>query len=100
MIELPAIFVANYDDGFGFESGQVWNSNERIFVTCPGCGQRYALSKPPFTFDPASKSIGPASIKLGGDGCQLHGYLHGGIWKIDAPCQGKPREHCFRKDAP
>ena len=57
---------------------QLDQSGRSILVGCPGCGVDYSLQIPPFTFDRATLSVGPASIKL--LPCGWHGVLRSGIW--------------------
>jgi hypothetical protein len=93
---VKAIFLTNARQ-FGEEPGQVLAEASCLFVTCPNCGMRYVLRIPPFTFDAAAKSVGPASIALNDPECKWHGYLHNGEWKGDRPCLSISRRHCVPK---
>lgn len=82
--------VLSSAEHFGEAAGQIYGQlPEGIFVTCPNCGDRYRLHIPPFTYDPATRTIGPASIRLGA--CGFHGRVRNGIWELwapgDTPCK-------------
>ncbi len=88
-------------DHFGEASGQVLPHADRIFITCPNCGNRHALKIPPFTYNPTDQTIGPASIRLMAPGCGWHGYMQAANWTEggDSLCKGPKDEHIFKKES-
>jgi len=54
------------------------NGQKCLFVWCPACGRAMSLRMPPFTWDAARRTIGPASVLL--PCCGYHGYYRQGEW--------------------
>jgi hypothetical protein len=88
---MKATLITDYNALF-ITKGAVYPQTERIFITCPSCGQRNALPMPPFTFtwNAETFTIGPASISLPAPGCGWHGYMRNGEWipAGDSKCTG------------
>jgi hypothetical protein len=71
--------------GIAEETGEVSKYRRAMLVACPSCGRAASLPIPPFTFDRATLSIGPESVKFP---CGWHGYLTNGEWRtsLDSAC--------------